>query len=897
MPTREDRAHAPLRVVGIGASAGGLEAVSRLLARLSPGTGLSFVLVQHLDPDRPSQLPEILSRSTTMRVSAAVDGAPLVADEILIAPPHALVGVRAGCLAIHPSPADGSPFLPIDTFFQAIADEFHDGAAGIVLSGTGSDGAAGLAAIRAGGGLAIAQAPASAQFPAMPNAAIEAGVDLVLAPEEIADTLSGLRGVPGDSFRREAGPGDDLGPVLDTLRTVRGRDFSRYKRGTVERRIRRRMALLKLETVEDYARHLAENRSEQDALCEDLLIKVTRFFREPEGLDQLKTFVFPRLAQDKGPGEPIRIWVPGCATGEEAFSIAICMTEFLASRHLARTVHIFATDVSREAIDKARSGHFGTEVEATVSAGRLETFFVKSDKGYQIAKSIREMCVFAEQDVTRDPPFSRMDLISCRNLLIYFGDALQRQVLSTFHFALNPSGFLLLGNAESIGQAAELFAATGKGSRVFSRRLVPSRTPDFAFERATGKASREGPPVLVRKFSPADALKSEADHAIADNFALDGVVIDEHMEILQFRGHTEPFLAHRPGEHASFHLFKMARDGLLVDLRLAIFEAQATNRPVRRDHVRIARSEDATTFEAAIQVLPFRAQSTGQNYFVVLFEKVASVVEATAADESPEGQSAATIAMLQRELAETKQYLNSLIEKEQASNEELKTASEEILSSNEELQSTNEELQTAKQETEATNEELTTVNDELRHRNAELARVHGDLANLVSAAQASVLILEKDFTCRSLTPDAERLLNLASSAIGRPLDELVAGFRTPDIRKRAEEVLETLSPHEFETQDQAGRWYGIRIRPYRTLDNKIDGVAMAIRDVDPLKSAVLRLEAARDYADAIVATVPVPLLVLDRDRRVVGANPALLRTFRIADLQAPIPLDRLAGGD
>lgn len=848
-----------LHIVAIGSSSGGLDAATRLVGALSLQQGRCYIIMQHLDPSQPSHLPNILAHSTQLPVIVASDGAKVQADHIYVVPPHTDLTLDQGVLRLSPfAKTEGQDIHhPIDKMFAAMAALLGERSVAIVLSGNGDDGAAGIKAIRAVGGLSMAQAPESAQYPAMPKAAIQAGAELVATPENIAQLLDCELTPPRLSDSSDLPKGqltadEALTPILEWLRMARGADFFRYKYSTVRRRIMRRMTHLQLGKTEDYVTYLAANPLEVDKLYEDILIKVTSFFREPEAFACLRREVWPQLQRRKAPGSPIRIWVPGCATGEEAYSLAMCLAEDEAMA--SHPVQIFATDISSEAIAKARSGIFGREAIAQLSPERLARFFTATVDGfYVIDKALRDQCVFARQDVTRDPPFSNLDLVSCRNLLIYFTPPLQRRVLTTFHFALAPGGYLMLGEAEALGQSVDLFAALAPSSKIFTRRAVNVMIPDFIKEYTSGRRPTEPRRNALKITSTADALQVELARALCTHWRLTGVVVDESMEILQFLGSTAPYLRHQPGEAPSFNLFKLVPEELRVDLRLMIHEAATAERALQRQGLSI-KSNDGGKTRINVEVVPLLRAATGQRHFLVLFSLV---LEPAPASDLAGGNLALVgdapsrdpgIARLTQELAETKAYLNTLIEAEQAANEELKSTSEELLSSNEELHSTNQELQTAREETQAINEELRTVNEELDRRLHELSQLHSDLTNTLASAQAALIMFSDQLLCRRITPAAERILGLDTSALGQPLTGVLATFANCHLEDVTREVIDTLSARDIETQDSRGRWYELRVRPFVSIDKKVDGAVIALRDIDIQKQLVRRLQIASDMA-------------------------------------------------
>jgi two-component system CheB/CheR fusion protein len=864
-PGQNPPSSAATHVVAIGASAGGLDAFKRLLAKVPEQSGMAFIILQHLDPTQPSHMHEILARWTKIPVTLATDGCPLLGRHIYVTPPHTDICVVNGILQLRPHISTmGESYHPIDKLFANLASEHRDRTIGVVLSGSGTDGAMGVKSIRAVGGLTIAQDQESAVYKDMPRAAMEAGADLILPPENIGEALGqetanlfaawkvapALESMPAASD-------DTLAPVLEWLVSARAADFSNYKCSTIGRRIKRRMAYLQIENSSDYVRYLTDHPIEVDKLYEDLLIKVTSFFREPEAFALLQQEIFPKILRYKDPGAPIRIWVPGCATGEEAYSFAICLAELIGKEGgsaISHPVQIFATDISGEAITRARSGLFDREAVSGLTSEQLARFFtVTSNGNYLINRAIRDQCVFARQDVTRDPPFSSLDLVSCRNLLIYFTPTLQRRVLATFHFALSPGGYLVLGEAETVGQSGDLFAPTAPGSKIFLRRAVRAVIPDFTQEYMAGRTAADIRSRVPHPTSSADTIKNDVARALSAYWKLSGVVVDENMEILQFLGTTSAYLNHPSGEIPSFGLIKMAPESIRVDLRLVLHEAATTERALQRRELTLT-SRDRESSKINIEVIPFKNSVTGQRLFLVLFGADGETKGNLAVGTTPLGSTltgdstAQTVALLTRELEETKAYLNSLIEGEQAANEELKSTSEELLSSNEELQSTNQELQTAREETQAINEELRTVNEELDRRLYDLSQLNSDLINTMSSAQVALIMLSDHLLCRRITPAAERILGVDGTAVGQPLSAVLSGFGEGNLTQIAREVIDTLTSREIEIQDARGRWYELRVRPFVSIDKKVDGAVIALRDIDVQKQLMRRLEVASEQA-------------------------------------------------
>jgi two-component system CheB/CheR fusion protein len=882
---------APFPIVGIGASAGGLDAVTQLLRNLPDRPGMAFVLIQHLDPTHASGLVTLLSRVTRLSVVEAIDEMIVEVDRVYVIPPGKAMALREGRLHTTPRATTPEPQRLIDQFLRSLADERPAGCVGVILSGTGTDGTQGLEAVKAAGGLTFAQ-DASASHDGMPRSAVAAGcVDFVLPPAGIATELVRLGAHPLVGAERTVQPSEEtdhraaLERLFGILLAASGVDFSQYKQGTVLRRIDRRMIVNHAANISDYVALVESSPHEATALYEDILIHVTSFFREPEMFGALATTVFPAIVEGRPPGRPIRIWVPGCSTGEEVYSLAIALVEYLGQSGRAHPIKLFGTDVSDAVIARARTGIFGAHVAADVSPERLRRFFVPEGGGYQICKAVRELCVFARQDATRDAPFSKLDLISCRNVLIYLGPVLQARVLPVFHYALDEGGFLLLGKTEAVGAARDLFSVVDARQGIHVRRSVPTRP---RFDGLVGRREFEGRSISPR--SAATGPRTDLDVAReADRLVLArapaGVLIDDSMRILQFRGDTGPYLSPAAGA-PSHDILKMARDGLMPELRAAIEEARRLDATASRRAVRVA-AEDGSR-GADIEVVPLRLSSPSQRCFLVQFSP------ATAPDGAPAGKTRRTatarrassqdatarVVQIERELAATKEHLQSIIAEQQASAEDAETANEEILSSNEELQSTNEELQTAKEELQATNEELLTVNEELQQRNREATRLSDDLTNLLTSVKIPIVMLGRDLRIRRFTPAAGLLLNLIPGDAGRPITDIAPRLRLPELEQILSVVVSTLVPYEREVQGLDDRWHALSIRPYRTQDDRIDGAVLSLIDIDASKRTEQRLAAARDYAENIVTSVRVPLVVLDADLHVRTANRAFHEAFR-----------------
>ncbi|MBK7978306.1 MAG: response regulator [Deltaproteobacteria bacterium] len=904
-------------IVGVGASAGGLEAFTRLLESLPPRPGLALLLVQHLDPTHESLLAGILSRVTDLRVLTAVEGMPIEADHVYVIPPGARMAVAGGLIHVEPRGDRAAPHLPVDHLFRSLADELGARAIGVVLSGGGSDGTEGVEAIKAAGGITYAQDEASAAQPSMPASAVASGfVDAVMPPLALARVLAGLATrtpltAADDDGEAEARPGgppsDGLDALLVFLRKRTGIDFAHYKRSTIERRVQRRVALRGFETVAELLESARASSAEESALVRDLLIGVTRFFRDPASFEALEKTALPAMIRDRPSGAALRIWVPGCSTGEEAYSIAICLLETLGESANDTPIKILATDINEESLAKARAGVYSEAITTQVSPERLRRFFRRSESRYAIAKSVRDLVVFSRHDVTRDAPFARMDLVSCRNLLIYLDATLQRRVLPLLHYALRPNGYLLLGPAETVGGSGELFDLADRDGPLYVRKPVAARVPFFVAGR--GETAGIDPATRVDPRIPsivpdATSAEREADRILA-RYAPPGVLVDDNLTVLQFRGETERYLTHPHGS-ASLDLMRMARVGLLADLRAGVEAARASSAPVTRAGVRVI--GDGTPRSVELRVLPLRTGPEGARCFLILFEDEGAGAEPGAASATalaappprpPEAgrPDADAITELRHELDASREHLQAVIEEYEAANEELKSANEEILASNEELQATNQELQNAKEEMRSANEELETVNEELQYRNRDLGRVNDDLANLLAGVHIPVVMVGRDLRIRRLTSQATTALSLLPSDVGRPLRDVRLGLDLPDLDAAIARVIATLESTSFEVRDRAGRWLSVRIRPYETLEHKIDGAVISVVDVDVLKRAEVEIRESRDFVSTVLDSARISMVVLDANSRIRIANRTFATNFQVATENLPgVAFLELAGG-
>jgi two-component system CheB/CheR fusion protein len=899
-------------IVGVGASAGGLEAFTRLIKDLPPGTGMALVLVQHLDPEHESALVQLLSKATTLPVVEATNSLAIEPDHIYVIPPKAILSIAQGVLKLSPRQAGSGASRTIDAFFEALADDKRGRAIGVILSGTASDGTLGLEAIKAEGGITFAQ-DETARFDSMPRSAIAAGcVDFVLSPERIAKELARIARHPYVDMRRTgaanlsneaarprgaraAGTGgaageNGLAKILLLLHNHSGVDFSLYKSTTVQRRIARRMVLNKLDGLDRYARFLRGNVGELDALYSDMLIGVTGFFRNPEAFEILKRDVFPKLIS-KRRADPLRVWVLGCSTGQEAYSLAMAYAEF--SERLARPpkLQMFATDLNDAMLDRARAGLYAKTLVPELSRERLRRFFSEQDGGYRVNKPLRDAIVFARQNLLSDPPFSRMDLISCRNLLIYVEPGLQRSIMPMFHYALRPNGCLFLGISESIGLFTNLFEPVDKKHRIYFKK--PGRTPALpkpvALRQSDVRSAKR--PGTVPALTAGASAQREADRITLNRFAPVSVLVDADFQVLQFRDDTSLYLKPPTGQ-ATLSVLKMAREGLMLPLRMSLNEASRKNKIVRKERLRVDQNGSIRTVN--LEVVPLK--NLKEWCFLVFFEeahKAGLAAGARPAEADKLGEAAGTarlaskresrrIVEAERDVAEMRDYAQSIQEQYEAANEELQASNEEVTSANEELQSLNEELETSKEEMESANEELTTLNEEMANRNAELNRLNSDLINLQTSIEIAVVLLDRNLTIRRFSPQAEKQFSLLATDVGRSLAGVRHNLDLPDLTAIVAESIDTVRGQDREVRDNDGRWYSLRMRPYLTHDNKVDGAVLALVDIDELKRSEIAAAAAREQADAVIRTIPDPLLVLNADLLVDFANAGFYQTFKLS---------------
>lgn len=876
---------APL-VVGIGASAGGIEALGSFFDAMPADSGCAFVVVLHLDPKRESEMARILSARTKMPVVQVEGGMALASDHVYVIAPDTDLRVTEGRLRVsRPSEPRGLRH-PVDVLFASIAEEQHERSVAIVLSGTGSNGTEGLKEIRAAGGMSLVQAPETAKFDGMPRSAISSGLaDHVLAPGSMPEILlayirHGYVAAPAEVEPDSPGDNVTIEQILEVVRARDGHDFGSYKRNTLRRRIHRRMGLRNIETLADYIGDLRTNPTEVAAVVADLMISVTGFFRDPEAWKALGELVIAPLVAERRSGTPVRVWVPACATGEEAYSVAMLVTELAEAAGKRFDLKVFATDAQEDNLRKARDGIYPAAALAGFPPERTRRFFEMLDGTFQVRKELRDMVVFAAQNLLRDPPFSRLDIISCRNFLIYLEPDAQQRVIGQYHFALRPDGHLFLGNAETIGRHDDLFDTVAKKWRIY-RRIGPTRHDllDYRPPRASAEIVAAGEPAPMPSDAASLPLADIARRALLERFAPASVLIDHKGRVVYFHGTTRDYLEHPSGEPTR-DLLAMARDGLALKLRGAIREASKGDKSVTV-HGRL--HEGGSPRDVAMTVMPLPASPHGGRLSLVSFAPGTPTGPSSQPPIRDDGgASNAGERALQEELVSMRAELRNTIEHLETANEELKASNEEATSMNEELQSTNEELETSKEELQSFNEELNTVNGQLQHKIAELERITNDLNNLLAGSETATLFLDNKLAINWFAPAMKELFDLVASDIGRPIAHFARKFSDENLLSDAETVLRKLTTIEAEVLSDAGRWYVRRMLPYRTRDNHIAGVVITFSDITDRRTAAAAVNDARVYAEAIVGTVRQPLLVLDAGLRVQSANPAFYGLFGVA---------------
>ena len=865
-------------VVGIGASAGGLEAFERLVKALPDDFGIAYVLVVHLDPSHPSILPDIIRKKTRMKVSQITDNMKIMPNQVFIIPPNRDLAVFKGRLKLLESQTPRGMRLPIDTFFRSLAEDQGNRATGIILSGTGTDGTLGIRAIKGEAGMVIVQDPKSAKYDGMPQSAIASGLaDYILSPEKMPELLKNFarhqsRELEGASKTGAEKLLNALQSIYVLLRTATGHDFSLYKKNTIVRRIERRMQVQQIDDIDDYTRYLQESDSEISILFKELLIGVTSFFRDKTAFELLKDTYLPNSLRDKPDDYQLRIWVPGCSSGEEAYSLAMVVVECMETIGRRFEVQIFGTDLDEQAINVARVGRYPESISADVTARRLQRFFTKEETFYRINKTIREMVVFAPQNISKDPPFTRIDLLSCRNLLIYFGQELQNKLFHLFHYSLRENGLLFLGSSESVGHSTDLFIALDKKWKIFKCRSsakVPFPTLNFTpAEPVAVPAPREEPqPSRNEDIDLVRILKA----ILAESNMPPCVVIDDSANIIYIHGRTGRFLEPAEGE-GSLNIFKMARPGLQAELSRAVPEVLKTRREITIKKLRINDNNNAVDIHLVLRPLP-DFQAVLQCLTLIIFAEGGSDNGATPIRTAYAGD-----AEKSGEVQRLENLLQATVEEMETANEELRSTNEELQSTNEELQSTNEELETSKEEMQSLHEESTTVNAELQSRIDELMAANDDIKNLLDATEIATIFLDIDLLVRRYTPKASHLFHLTAADVGRPIEHFATTLKDLRLAEVAEKVMADLGLHESEVVDGNGSIYRMRVRPYRTLNNVIDGVAVTFEDISTLKELYNTLSEQEALWRGLVETAPMGIFIIS-ETNFTYLNPGALQIF------------------
>ena len=909
-------------IVGIGASAGGLAAFEAFFSGM-PATqdpGMAFVLVQHLAPDHKSLLADLIQHYTRMQVFEVEDGMVVQPNCAYIIPPgHNMAFLKGTLQLLDPNLPHGHR-LPIDFFFRSLAEDQHDRAIGVILSGTGSDGTLGLTAIKNEGGMAMVQSPESAEYDGMPSSAIATGlVDFTLAPAAMATQLiayishsyatrayalhvdtSHAYDMPAQASPLASAKAENaLKKVFILLRAQTGHDFSEYKPSTIHRRIERRMVVHQIDTLDDYLKYLQQSPTEVETLFREMLIGVTRFFRDTEAFQALEMQILPAILARKPAGGAVRSWVPGCSTGEEAYSIAILLQERMEALKLRYDVQLFATDIDSQAIAKARAGVFPAGIAADVTPERLARFFtLEADSGnYRIHKGIRDMLVFSEQSVIKDPPFSKLDLISCRNLLIYLGGDLQKKLLPLFHYALNPHGVLFLGTSETIGEFGHLFSMLDRKAKLYQsredfhgspQRVSPSSLmlPVPARTAAPTRSGGKPPPTKP-------SLRDLTEQALLRHLTPMAALVNGQGDIFYLHGRSGMYLEPAPGETATHNILKMAREGLKHELTIALHTAVITHQPVSRPGLSVKTNGHHTTTD--LTILPLQADpdtKPDKPLYLVIVEKAPQAAllptPAPAGSEAPP-EVDARIATLTLELRAKDEYNRSTQEELETSTEELKSSNEELQSINEEMQSTNEELETSKEELQSVNEELTTINAQMQSKLADLARTNNDINNLIAGTGIGTVFVDLHLRIMRYTPTASAILNLIPGDVGRPVGHLASNLIDYEhLVADTQEVLNTLIPWEQNVQTRDGDWFSLRIRPYRTTDNAIEGVVISFVDISKIKQAEEALQKANDQLRlaVVVRDAHDAVTVQDLTGRIIAWNPAAVRMYGWSEAEA-----------
>lgn len=873
--------------VGIGASAGGLDALKKFLSNIPNQSGMAFIIVQHMDPTHKSSLVNILKRSTSLKVLQVEDGVQIMPDHVYIIPPNNDMGIIEGKLQLMEPIEPHGLRMPINYFFTSLAQDQQDKSVGIILSGFGSDGSIGLKAIKAHGGICIAQDPSTAISDGMPTSAINTGlIDMVLAPEEIPEKLKAYSNSSSKILKKILTPEDEsiqaLRKIFILIRNRTGHDFSQYKKSTIYRRVGRRMNIHQIEEITQYLRYLQENTNEIDLLFKEFLINVTNFFRDPEAFESLKNNTMKQLIEEKSDLEVLRIWIPGCSSGEEVYSIAIIIKELLDETNKHLEVEIFGTDLDENAIKTARSGSYSNVISADISPERLNKFFYKNDNIYTIKNELRDMVVFANHNLIKDPPFTKLDIISCRNLLIYLETDAQEKVLSNFKYALKQDGILFLGPSESIGEFISAFSIVDKKWKIF-KCLESNGTIFDKLKFSQVQYQKNSLEYWDSKFDLRDSkhekvnlnITALAEKKLIDTFVPPSAIINEIGEILYIHGRLGKYIEPSQGK-SHMNILEMAREGIRLDLVSAIHNAVSNNKNVVFEGIKF--DEDHLNHLIKVTVNPLKEPESVKGLLIVSFERSNIPKDHEVIELDPISGSSDKIHALENELKMTKERLNITIEELTTSNEELKSANEELQSMNEESQSTNEELETSKEELQSINEELTTVNNELQIKIDEMTTINDDMTNLLNSTEIATIFVDNDLKIRRFTKEATKLVKLIGSDVGRPLSDIVSNIKYSYLVDDIAQVIERIVFKEIELETEDGEWFQTKIMPYKTSNNVIDGAVITFNNITQRKKQIID---ALKLADNIIQTAQNPVLVLDKDMKIYSANQSFYQSYKI----------------
>ena len=881
--TSSDLINSKFPIVCIGASAGGLEALEQFLGNVTENSGLAYVVIQHLDPTQKGMLPELLQRVTSMKVFQVTDRMPIRQDCVYVIPPNTSMSILKGVLYLfEPIEARGLR-LPIDFFMRSLADDQRENSIGVILSGMGSDGTDGLQAIKEKNGIVLVQEPSTAKYDSMPRNAMDSVVVDIVAPANqlpkmIIDLLKHIPIVKTNTETDISKDKSSLEKIIILLRTYTGNDFSLYKKNTVYRRIERRMSVHKIDKISSYVHFLQENPKEATILFKELMIGVTNFFRDAPVWEKLKETVIPNLVKNLQEGSVLRAWIPGCSTGEEAYTLAIVFKEVLekSNPHTGISLQIFATDLDNEAIETARRALFPANIAADVSPGRLNRFFVKTDDGYRVNTEIREMVVFANHNIIMHPPFTKIDLLSCRNLLIYMDAELQKKIFGLFYYSINPEGYMVLGSAETLGTQSALFTSVDSKLKIF-KRSVTNITPeliDFPSSFSRGRqigAEKEISVILTQN------IQTLTDKLLFQHFSPVGVLVNENGDIIYTSGPTSKYLEPAVGK-ANMNIFAMLREGLRTEFPGAFHKAVMKKELVILHNIKVGINSNTQNLDVTIQWIEKPQPLNG--FVIIVFNDLPDVPDIDRRMKKGKKTLESVKQLeLENELQHTREEMQSTLEEMQTSQEELKSTNEELQSTNEELQSTNEELTTSKEEMQSLNEELQTVNVELQSKIEDFSRVNSDMKNLLNSTDIATLFLDKDLNIRRFTNQATKIFKLIKGDIGRPFTDLVTELNYPELPDDAMEVLRTLVFIQKQIPARDDRWFSIRIMPYRTYDDRIDGLVITFINLSDLKQVELKLLESEQMNRSLFNSYSGAIIKLSTEGKIQEFNPEAERFF------------------